>query len=281
MIAIVGGAGQLGSAFNRALGSSATVIARPDLDITDRRAIHATFGTLAPEAVINCAAYTAVDRAEVERDLAFSINARAVGDLATVAADLGVPFLTFSTDYVFDGAKVDPYVESDPPNPVNVYGESKLEGERLAIEAHPGALVVRTSWLLSGTHPNFARSVIAKARQGPFEVVDDQYGRPTIVDDLAKTSLASLEAGAVGLLHLASSPTVSWYELARQCLTFAGLDPDNVEPCHSADITQPAMRPRNSALDSERLEQLGVEPLPPYEPALADLVVDLTQDFVG
>ncbi len=167
MIAVLGANGQLGSAFVRRLGDRCIAVTRQDLELTDTVSIGAWVDSNKPELVINCAAYTAVDAAENDADTARAVNALAVGALAEATARHGVGFVTFSTDYVFDGEKPTGYVESDPPNPLNVYGKTKLEGEQLAMADHPNALVIRTSWLLSATHHNFLTNDAGATRQRP------------------------------------------------------------------------------------------------------------------
>lgn len=272
MIAVVGASGQLGSALVRVLGPSCAALTRSDFDITDTGTMRAVLTDLKPDAIINAAAYTAVDRAETERDAAFAANARAVGEMSELAADIGAGFVTFSTDYVFDGTSVDGYGEAAEPNPLNVYGATKLEGERRALDAHPGSLVIRTSWVLSGTHPNFAATIVERMRVGPVQVVDDQFGRPTVADDLAVASLTALRAGAAGLLHLTNSPTVSWYQLAQACAALADLDVESIEPVPTVDVPGRARRPRMSALVSERLAEWGLDPLPDWRQSLPAVV---------
>lgn len=206
MIVVTGVSGQLGSAFRRRLGDGALYLVEDDLDFTNVAAIGPTIEELSPALVINCAAYTAVDQAEEDEETARVVNATAVGELADVTRDIGARLVTFSTDYVFDGTKEGPYVETDDPNPINAYGRTKLEGEQLALGASQETLVIRTSWLLSGTHPNFAATMLRLMAAGPVTVVDDQHGRPTFVDDLAAGTLEALEAGATGIC---CSPTWS------------------------------------------------------------------------
>ncbi|MFQ5524308.1 MAG: dTDP-4-dehydrorhamnose reductase [Acidimicrobiia bacterium] len=275
MIAVLGAGGQLGSAFCRLLGAAAHPVTRAELDLTDLAAIQPWMEARRPEVVVNCAAYTAVDAAEEDEATARRVNADAVGVLAEAARDSGARLVTFSTDYVFDGTKPEPYVESDPPHPMSAYGRTKAEGERLALEANPEALVVRTSWVLSGTHPNFAATMLRLIRQGPVQVVNDQRGRPTIVDDLAPATLACVEAGAYGIVHLTNQGETTWYGLACEIAQIAGLDPDRVSPCTTEEFPRPAPRPANSVLDSERLEGLGVAALPHYRPSLERVVADL------
>ena len=275
MIVVTGAAGQLGSAFRRRLGDDARYLTRPDLDLTDPAAIRPVIEKLRPTAVINCAAYTAVDQAEEHEATARVVNATAVGELADVTKDIGVRLVTFSTDYVFDGSKEGPYVETDEPKPLNAYGRTKLEGERLALGANPETLVIRTSWLLSGTHPNFAATMLRLIAAGPVQVVDDQRGRPTFVDDLVAGTLDALEAGATGILHLANAGTTTWYDLAREIADLAGLDADRVQPATTDDFPWPARRPANSVLESVRLVELGLAPLPDYHDSLRRAVEQL------
>jgi dTDP-4-dehydrorhamnose reductase len=223
--------------------------------------------------VINCAAYTAVDRAEEEEDLATSINSTAVAVLAEWAAGRSRPFLSFSTDYVFDGLADQPYVEASPTNPVNAYGRSKLPGETLAV-SH-GALVVRTSWVISGSHPNFVATILRKAREQDLHVVDDQRGCPTVAADLARASYDALRSGVTGLLHLTNEGETTWYELARTSVGLAGLDPSRISSCATEDYPTPARRPAYSVLASERLEDLGLEPLPHWRTSIWDVVDEL------
>lgn len=275
MIAVLGARGQLGSAFCRLLGAAAAAVTRAELDLTDLETIPVWVKTRRPEVIVNCAAYTAVDAAEDDAATARRVNAEAVGVLAEAARTTDARLVTFSTDYVFDGTKPEPYVESDPPRPLSVYGRTKAEGERAALEANPDALVVRTSWVLSGTHPNFAATMLRLIRQGPVRVVEDQRGRPTIVDDLAQATMACLEAGVAGIVHLTNQGETTWYGLAKEVAVIAGLDPDRVSPCTTVEYPRPAPRSANSVLDSERLAGLGVAPLPHYRPSLERVVAEL------
>ncbi len=276
MIVVTGATGQLGSAFRRRLGDDARYLTRPDLDLTDPAAIRPVIEKLRPTAVINCAAYTAVDQAEEHEATARVVNATAVGELSDLTKAIGARLVTFSTDYVFDGTKEGPYVETDDPNPINAYGRTKLEGEQLALGASQETLVIRTSWLLSGTHPNFAATMLRLLAAGPVTVVDDQHGRPTFVDDLAAGTLEALEAGATGILHLVNAGTTTWYDLAREIADLVGLDADRVQPATTDDFPRPARRPANSVLESVRLVEFGLAPLPDYHESLGQAVAQLS-----
>ncbi len=275
MIVVTGVSGQLGSAFRRRLGDGALYLVEDDLDFTNVAAIGPTIEELTPALVINCAAYTAVDDAEEDEATARVVNATAVGELADVTKDIGARLVTFSTDYVFDGTKEGPYVETDEPKPINAYGRTKLEGEQLALGASEETLVIRTSWLLSGTHPNFAATMLRLIAAGPVQVVDDQRGHPTLVDDLVAGTLDALEAGATGILHLANAGTTTWYDLAREIADLAGLDAGRVQPVTTDDFARPARRPANSVLESVRLVELGLARLPNYHEALHQAVAQL------
>lgn len=275
MIIVTGATGQLGTAFRRILGDRATYPTHAELDLTNVELLRQRVATLRPSLLINCAAYTAVDRAESEPEVAQAINATAVGVLAETMASTRGRFVTFSTDYVFDGTADRAYVESDLTHPINTYGATKHAGEIAALSAYPESLVIRTSWLLSGSHRNFAASMIQLARQGDVSVVDDQRGHPTIADDLAQSTLRALDAEAGGILHLANSGVTSWHDLAREILEYAGLDPNRIHACSTADYFTPAKRPTNSVIDSERLGKLDLEGLPHYGQGLRRAVEEI------
>jgi len=274
VILVTGGAGQLGTAFRRVL-PEARYVDLPDLDLTRRDLLAAALEEMRPEAIVNCAAYTAVDRAEHEEALATLVNGAAVGVMAEHAARRRIPLLTFSTDYVFPGDAVEPYLESSPTGPINAYGRSKLAGERAALAACPGALVVRTSWLVSGTHSNFVATMLRLAGEGVVRVVDDQQGCPTMADDLAPAAWAALQAGATGVLHLTNSGETTWFDFARAAVALAGLDPGRLVPCPTADYPTPARRPAYSVLGSERRRPLGLPELPPWQESLPAVVEGL------
>jgi dTDP-4-dehydrorhamnose reductase len=195
--------------------------------------------------------------------------------MAEACAAIGARFVTYSTDYVFDGTKSGPYVESDIPAPINAYGRSKLAGETLARAANSEALIVRTSWVMSGTHRNFAAVMLDLIAKGDVNVINDQMGRPTLVNDLVVATLQAIDAGASGVVHLANEGATSWYELARTIASFADLDPERVKPCSSADYQTAAIRPHNSVLASERLSDLGLSSMPDFREALQEAVTEL------
>jgi len=249
-------------------------VTRSDLELSDLDAVRSLLHAEKPELIINCAAYTNVDAAETNEEVAFAVNAAAVGEMAGWAEDAGARFVTFSTDYVFDGSKSRPWIESDALCPINAYGRSKAAGERL-IRGLSRSLIVRTSWVISGTHRNFVSVILGAAAKGPLKVVDDQHGCPTVAADLARATMTAVEAEATGLLHLVNEEPTTWFGLAQAALESAGMDPSLAQPCTSEEYPRPAPRPRNSVLGSERLAELGLERLPHWRDALADVVSGL------
>lgn len=270
-VLVLGATGQVGSAIVAALDHSAVGWSSRDLDLANASMIRSHIEAAQPTVVINCAAYNLVDQAETEPDVAFAVNATGVGELATATAAVGARFVTYSTDYVFDGEQAEPYLERDLPNPMSVYGSSKLEGERLAADANPGSLIIRTSWVMSPAPRGFAATVLRLAQEGGGRVVADQVGTPTMAIDLAAATLSAMRDGVSGLLHCANGPEISRFGLARQIVDIAGLDPELIQPCSTEEFGAAARRPRYSALGSER--ERG--PLGDYRPGLEEAVAEL------
>jgi len=272
MIVIIGKGGQLGSSFASLLGPGARSLGMDELDLRDFDAIAPTLDRSRPTAVINCAGHTAVDLAEQQAELAYLLNASAVGQMARWAASRSVAFVNFSSDYVFDGTKRTPYVESDEPNPINAYGNSKLAGEMEGFSECPDMLLIRSSWMVSGTSPNFVATVLRLAREGTIRVVDDQVGVPNIADDLAVATLEALDAGVTGVLHLSSAGETTWFDLARRSLELADMDPELVQPISTEEYGAGAMRPAYGVLASER--DTGIQ-IPSWERSLPAVVKEL------
>jgi dTDP-4-dehydrorhamnose reductase len=216
-----------------------------------------------PDVIINAAAYTAVDKAESEKELAARINGVAPGILAEEAKRLGALLVHYSTDYVFDGEKQSPYVEEDRPHPINVYGASKLEGEQRILASGCRHLILRTSWVYAARGRNFFLTM-KKAKQ-PLRVVDDQRGAPTSSRFLAEHTLALLRKNAEGLLHLVPSGATTWYGFARAILG----DQADIKPIRSSEYPTPARRPANSVLDNRKAQALLGAPLPDWRDVLA------------
>ena len=280
-ILLLGGSGRVGTALARRL-NHVTRPTRREFDLATATAddVRHLLDNNRPDALINCAAYTAVDRAEDEADLAHLVNANALGMLAVTAAEYGLPLVTYSTDYVFDGTARRPYLESSHTSPINVYGRSKLAGERLALELNPTTLVIRTSWVISETHPSFVATMLRSAWEGRLiKVVDDQQGSPTIADDLAAATIEAMNLGAGGILHLTNQGGTTWFGLAKAALIAAGLDPSCVRPCSTAEYPTRARRPAYSVLESTKIVDLGMKPLPHWRDSLTGMVGRLMEGF--
>jgi dTDP-4-dehydrorhamnose reductase len=268
VILVFGGDGQLGTAFRDVL-PDARFVDRAEADLGPRGPAERLIRDVEPSAVINCAAFTAVDAAESEETRAIAINGSAVGEMAAACRELDIPFLTFSTDYVFAGNADMPYLEDDAPGPVSAYGRSKLIGEWMAIASHPRSLIVRTSWLISPTHDNFVTAILRRASTGMVRVVDDQIGKPTIAHDLAVAASQAIAGEASGIAHLANEGETTWFELAREIVRAGGMDPAVVNPCGTEEYPTPARRPAFSVLGTKRRD---VPVMPPWRPSLSQLV---------
>ena len=268
---VTGAGGQLGKAMLGCLSDwDVKGFTRAELDITDGRAVTAAVKEMHPDFVINCAAYTDVDGAERDVDAAMRVNGDAVKGLAAACREVGAALVHFSTDYVFDGTKQSAYTIFDDPDPLSVYGTSKLVGERLAILfASPKVFILRTSWLFASDGANFVEKVYqAGTRQGWVKVVSDHRGCPTFADDLAGATRALLSTGRYGLYHVTNQGETTWYDFARAIFEQAGV-PVDVHPISSRELGRPARRPENSVLDPYPLtETIGYQ-LPTWENALS------------
>jgi dTDP-4-dehydrorhamnose reductase len=246
---------------------------RDALDVTKRGDVLEIFEALRPDFVIHAAAFTAVDACESEPDRAFAVNALGTRYVAEGARRYGAHLVVVSTDYVFDGTSPRPYVEWDLPNPLSVYGISKLGGER---EAGPDATVVRTSWLCGAHGRNFVKTVINLAADPaqPLRFVSDQRGRPTFTADLAGAILALADSRLCGVFHVTNDDEASWYDFARAIVAETGGDPQRVQPISTEDLIppRPAPRPANSVLDNAAMRLSGFAPLPHWQDALERLV---------
>lgn len=268
-VVVTGARGMLGQEVVRAAegaGHRVVGLRSGELDVTDAEAVHGRLGVEQPDAVVNCAAYTDVDGAEEERTRAFALNADAPGVVAAAASAVGASVLHVSSDYVFDGRKREPYVESDPTAPLSAYGESKLAGERPTVDANPRHFVVRSAWLFGLGGRNFVDTMLRLGRErDEVRVVDDQVGSPTFCPHLADALVALLATDDHGIHHVAGAGACSWAELAAETLRRAGVD-CRVVPIASAEMTRPATRPAFSALASERP---GTPRLRPWQDGLA------------
>ena len=274
-ILLTGAGGQLGTDLVAALADhDLTAFNHTDLDIGDMAAVDLAIESVRPDVVVNAAAWTAVDACESDPARAYRDNAFAVRLLADGCRRTGAHLATISTDYVFDGTKVEAYHEWDIPNPQSVYGASKLAGEA---EAGPDATIVRTSWVCGEHGPNMVKTILALLAERPtLSFVDDQVGHPTFTADLAPV-VAELALGRRrGVYHVTNQGAVSWYGFARAVAEAAGADPDRVEPINSAAMPRPAPRPKNSRLDNAALRLAGMDPLRDFHEPLAELVAALS-----
>jgi len=278
-------AGQLASALIAATaGPPVLLLGRPELDFDQPATILPALRAAAPALVVNAAAYTAVDRAETEAEAAFRANRDGPAALAAYCGGAGIPLIHVSTDYVFDGLKGAPYVESDPTNPTGVYGASKLAGEQAVLAACKRAIILRTSWVYAATGHNFVLTMLALgASRDHLRVVGDQIGCPTAASDLANVILRiaarigerGWEPRYAGLFHAAGAGWTSWHGLATAVFEAAarhGRTTPVVEAIATADWPTPVRRPPDSRLDCTRLAETFGLRLPPWRQSLSTLI---------
>lgn len=267
-----------------ASGHEVIPLGPPQLDLAgDSEAIARAIKTVRPEAVVSAAAYTAVDKAESEPDLAFAINATGAGAVAEAANALGVPIVHISTDYVFDGSKESPYIEEDATGPTSVYGASKLAGEEAVLAAHGNSVILRTAWVYSPFSANFVKTMLRLASdREEIGVVADQRGNPTSALDIASSVIRVIEnltrsddAALRGVFHMTGSGEASWAEFAEAIFaasTSAGGPSARVRPISTSDYPTPAKRPANSRLDSSKLAQVHGTRLPDWRTSTETVV---------
>jgi len=279
-ILIAGADGMLASALRRRFAQADGPAGRliwtdvEDLDICDAGAVSRLVDRERPGVIINCAGLTDVDGCQRRRDEAMAVNGQAVGHLARAAEAAGSLLVQISTDFVFRGDVGRPYREDDQPGPLNVYGESKLLGERQAQQA-PEHLIVRTSWLYGGGGRNFVLTICRQAAGcGPLRVVGDQTGCPTFTDDLAEALLRLLVAGARGTFHACGADSTSWLDFARFIVEQLG-ENVAVEKISSADLNSPARRPAMSVLDCARLHEATGYRLPGFRQSLPKYLAEI------
>jgi dTDP-4-dehydrorhamnose reductase len=290
VVLVAGRSGQLAIELQHLLtraGHRPVSLGRPELDLASPSSLRAAISSIEPDVVINSAAYTAVDKAEDEPELAAAINAAGAGALAAAAADAGVPIFHISTDYVFDGTKRGAYQETDPPSPLGVYGRTKLEGERAVAEANPHHIILRTSWVFSAHGHNFVKTMLRLGRErSTISVVNDQSGCPTAAGDLAGAIATLLPRivsespppDAFGVFHAAGQGTASWYAFARAIMEGAksrGARSAEVIPISTAEYPTRARRPENSVLDSSRLRAVHGVDMPLWQTGLDATLDDI------
>lgn len=288
-ILLVGKNGQVGWELQRTLATLSEVVAvnRQEMDLANPDSIRSAIRTVRPDLIVNAAAYTAVDKAESEPELAMAINGVAPGIMAEEAKQLGVAMIHYSTDYVFDGTQASPYDEEDTPNPLSVYGKTKLAGEQAIQTAGIPYLIFRTSWVYSTRGQNFLRTILRLAKEREeLKVVDDQIGAPTwsrMIAEATSQVLAQILtpidhhplriAEVSGLYHLTSAGQTSWHGFAREILDHSGMA--SIKPLPrllaipSSEYPLPAPRPCNSRLSNKKMQQVFGLSLPAWDAALA------------
>jgi dTDP-4-dehydrorhamnose reductase len=274
---VVGHLGQLGKDMMLAALAQKHVaegIDFPAVDISNETSVQNAVERCRPDVIINCAAYTAVDKCEVEVEKAYAVNSEGVKNLAMAAKRFGAKFVHISTDYVFDGTKKTPYLESDVPNPVSVYGKSKLLGEQRCMESCDRYFIFRIAWLYGTRGNNFLKTIrgLAEKRAGakePLKVVNDQIGTPTYTAHVCRQILSMIHTDLYGLYHCTNEGSCSWYDFARAIVKSYAI-PVDVQPCTTAEFPRPAARPANSVLENERLKKLGLNSMPQWEIGLED-----------
>lgn len=279
-ILITGAGGQVGHELVDAFADhDVTALDHAMLDVADRESVLAAVTTLRPDTIVHSAAWTAVDACEADPDRAFAVNALGTRNVAEAARRVGARVCTFSTDYVFDGTKPEPYREWDEPNPQSVYGRSKY-GAELELAADPDATILRISWVCGVHGNNMVKTILRLAAEHEtLRFVDDQRGHPTFADDLASMVRRLVVEQRTGLFHVTNRGAVSWYEFAGAVLESAGHDPNRVLPIATADLDppRPAPRPMNSVLDNMALRLSGLPLLPHYRESLDRVVRALTE----
>jgi dTDP-4-dehydrorhamnose reductase len=301
-ILVTGASGQVGGALTRTLSPLGQII-QPDratLDLTDETSIRRVMQEFRPRWVVNAAAHTAVDKAESEPELAFAINATAPRIFAEEAGKIGAAVIHFSTDYVFDGSKSTPYVESDPTAPLNVYGSSKLAGETALAASHAPYLIFRTSWVYGATGKNFLRSILRLARERDhLRIVADQHGAPTWSFDLARmtarvishieslavaagSSLTQVATPVSGVYHATGTGETTWYGFAKEAIAKLQIREPNskfssVNEISSVEYPTPAKRPLNSLLDCSKLREVFQWRMPDWRDSLSQVIAQLPE----
>jgi dTDP-4-dehydrorhamnose reductase len=275
-VAILGGRGMLGSDVAdeyESRGIDFEVFDLPEFDVTDEHQLLSVVQKF--KTIVNCAAYTNVDKAETETSLAFRVNSEAVGQLAYFARKLNAWVLHISTDFVFDGAGSDPYTEKDIPHPINAYGRTKLAGERLLVENKCNHCIMRVEWTYGLAGDNFVKKLLQKARtQKELKVVDDQFGSPTATTEAAKAVCDLMLKKPKGIFHFASQGYASRLDVAQFIVQTLGLDVP-LTGCKTSDYPSAAARPLNSRFDCGKIRPLLSGPIKPWQAPLEDFLKKL------
>lgn len=269
---VIGANGMLGSDLVSVLPKeNVTALTKAECDVTNEASVQNAIHDV--DVVINCAAYTAVDNAETNEDLAFAINAIGSENLANACKKIGALLVNISTDYVFDGKAKSPYEVSAETNPNSVYGRSKLAGEVAISRILPGNhLIVRTAWLYGKNGNHFGKTILNLAKTNEnLKVVNDQFGQPTWTMDLSRKILELVEKNSpTGIYHGTSSGEVSWFDFAREIFELVGLDRNRIVPVSSEEFVRPAPRPKYSVLSHSQFKKIKMEPIRDWKEALRE-----------
>lgn len=275
-ILVTGSTGQLGSDVVKELlkrGYSTLSPNRSEFNLCSEDSIRNYILNSNCEAIVHCAAYTQVDKAEDEKDLCIKINATATKHIVKCAKILDIPMIYISTDYVFDGTKDGKYTENDETNPINIYGESKLAGEKYVQEILDKYYIVRTSWVFNINGKNFIETMLRLSKaNNQLSIVNDQIGSPTYTKDLSRLLVDMLETSKYGLYHATNEGYCSWYEFADTIFKLANINID-IKAINSNEYASRAKRPLNSKLSKDKLIEYGFKPLPHWEDALKDYLI--------
>jgi dTDP-4-dehydrorhamnose reductase len=279
-ILVTGSNGQLGSELVKALSDSYQIIpaSSADFDITHFEATRNFIKEAQPDVIIHTAAFTDVDGCESEQDKAFNVNAVGTKNVAIVAEEIDAGLFYISTDYVFSGAKKDPYLETDEPNPINVYGKSKLLGENFVKEIVTKFFIIRTAWLYGFGGKNFVKTMLNLVRQGrEIQVVNDQRGTPTYAVDLARQIKKLVPLTSYGTYHCTSQGSCTWYEFALEIFknpNTQNLKPITIRPVTTEEFPRLARRPRNSVLENHMLKLRGLDIMPHWKESLKEFMTE-------
>jgi len=282
-IAVTGKNGQVVRSLLTLADDKTEIVAlgRPELDLAFPITIDAILSAINPDIIVSAAAYTAVDKAEDEPELAYAVNATGAGSIAEAADKLGIPIIHISTDYVFDGTKSGPYTELDKPNPQSVYGKSKLAGERLVASANNRHIILRTAWVYSPYGNNFLKTMLRLgSERAEISVVSDQHGNPTSAINIAKTILSICKEATKenfqdwGIYHLVDDSETTWYHWAECIFSCANLSVI-VNPINGSDYQSKAQRPNNSRLSTEKLERTFSCSLPTWQASTRLVIKEL------
>jgi dTDP-4-dehydrorhamnose reductase len=272
-ILVMGHKGMLGSDLMDVLARDHEVsgVDIAEFDITSAPDCLRVVGEFYPEVIVNAAAYTDVDGCETNREACFAVNAEGVRNIAYACKDSGAKIVHYSTDYVFDGTKGEPYLEDDPCRPINTYGASKRKGEELLIETSENHVLIRTAWLYGRQGNNFVKAILAKARdEGMLRVVDDQVGSPTFSFDLAQATKLLVERDCRGIYHVTNRGVCSWFQFAQRILEYAQVSGVTVEPIKSHELSRKAARPAYSVLSNRKFMEATQKTMRPWQVALND-----------